>query len=70
MSLNRFNVFVFIIWDAYNQLNIENKLGFILNHDISEKSDRLRRKLEEIENSLIDYLDGSSVFFSETSDSP
>jgi hypothetical protein len=42
MSMHRFNFFVFIIFDAYNQLNIENKLGFILNHDISEKSDRLK----------------------------
>ena len=69
MSMNRFNFFVFIICDAYNQLKIENKLVFILNHDISEKSDRLKRKLEEIENSLIDDLDGLSGFFSETSDS-
>ena len=69
MSMNRFNFFVFIICDAYNQLKIENKLVFILNHDISEKSDRLKRKLEEIENSLIDDLDGLSGFFSEPSDS-
>ena len=68
-SMDRFNFFVFIICDAYNQLNIENKLGFILNHDISEKSDMLKRKLDEIENSLIDDLDRSSGFFSETSDS-
>ena len=69
MSMHRFNFFVFIICDAYNQLNIENKLGFILNHDISEKSDMLKRKLDEIENSLIDDLNRSSGFFSETSDS-
>ena len=69
MSMHRFNFFVYIICDEYNQLNIENKLGFILNHDISEKSDMLKRKLDEIENSLIYDLDRSSEFFSETSDS-
>ena len=67
--MHRFNFFVFIICDAYNQLNIENKLGFILNHDISEKSDKLERNLDEILNYLIDDLDRSSGFFSETSDS-
>ena len=69
MSMHRFNFFVFIICDEYNQLNIENKLGFILNHDISEKSDKLERNLDEILNYLIDDLDRSSGFFSETSDS-
>ena len=48
MGINRFNFFVFIKCGAYNQLNIDNKLGFIVNNDISEKSERLKRKLDEI----------------------
>lgn len=59
MSMNRF---VFIICDSYNQLNIENKLGFLTNNDILEKSERLKRKLDEIERSSDDLNDTSGVF--------
>jgi hypothetical protein len=48
--------------DAYNQLNIENKLGFIVNNDISEKSERQKRKLDKIEPSS-ENLNDISVFF-------
>jgi hypothetical protein len=62
MGINRFNFFVFIKCGAYNQLNIDNKLGFIVNNDISEKSERLKRKLDEIELSS-GNLNDTSVFF-------
>ena len=68
MGMTRFNFFVFIICDSYNQLNIENKLGFIVNNDISEKSERLKRKIDEIEMTTED-LNDTSGFFSDTNDS-
>ena len=49
MGMTRFNLIVFIICDAYNQLNIENKLDFIVNNYISEISERLKRIQEEKE---------------------
>ena len=68
MGMTRFNFFVFIICDSYNQLNIENKIGFIVNNDISEKSERLKRKIDEIEMTSED-LNDTSGFFSDTNDS-
>ena len=50
MGMFRYNFFFFIVCDAYNQLNIENKLGFILNHDITEKSEGQKRKREAKES--------------------
>ena len=69
MGIYRFNFFIFIICDAYNQLNIENKLGFIVNHDIIEKSERQKRKREEAEsNTNEENLNDSSGFFSDSND--
>jgi hypothetical protein len=48
MGIYRFNFFVFLICDAYNQLNIDNKLGFIVNHDIKEKSEAKDKRDELI----------------------
>ena len=67
MGIYRFNFFVFLICDAYNQLNIENKLGFIVNHDITEKSERQKRKREEAD--VVQHrqnMNETSGFFSET----
>ena len=67
MGIYRFNFFVFLICDAYNQLNIKNKLGFIVNHDITEKSERQKRKREEAD--VVQHrqnMNETSGFFSET----
>ena len=69
MCTYRFNFFVFLICDAYNQLNIENKLGFIVNHDITEKSERQKRKREEAD--VVQHrqnMNKTSGFFSETNE--
>jgi hypothetical protein len=69
MGIYRFNFFIFIICDANNQLNIEYKLGFIVNHDIIEKSERQERKREEVEsNTNEENLNDSSGFFSDSND--
>jgi hypothetical protein len=69
MGIYRFNFFIFIICDAYSQLNIENKLGFLVNHDIIEKSERQKRNREETEsNTNAENLNDSSGFFSDTND--
>ena len=69
MGIYRFNFFVFLICDAYNQLNIKNKLGFIVNHDITEKSERQKRKREEAD--VVQHrqnMNETSGFFSETNE--
>ena len=69
MGIYRFNFFVFLICDAYNQLNIENKLGFIVNHDIKEKSERQKRKRDEADVvQLRQNMNDTSGFFSEMSE--
>jgi len=69
MGIYRFNFFVFLICDAYNQLNIDNKLGFIVNHDIKEKSKRQKRKRNEADVvQLRQNMNDTSGFFSEMSE--
>jgi hypothetical protein len=46
MNMNRFNFFLYIICDAYNQLNIDNQLEYLDNNYMSEKSFRYKRNLE------------------------
>jgi len=48
MGIYRINFFIFIIFDAYNQLNIKNKLEFIVNHDITQKSERQKRNAKRL----------------------
>ena len=47
MPVNKYNFFLFILCNAYNQLNIDNKLGFIENHYLTEKSEQAKRKYSE-----------------------
>jgi hypothetical protein len=47
MSANRYNFFLFILCNAYNQLNIDNKLEFIVNYYITEKTEQAKRKYSE-----------------------
>ncbi len=54
---------------VYNQLNIKNKLGFIVNHDITEKNELQKRKREEAD--VVQHQQNMNVtsgFFSETNE--
>jgi len=60
----------FFICDAFNQLNIDKKLGYIQNYYMKEKFEKIKRKFIEISErdaslSRDEDLDQSSVFFSE-----
>ena len=70
MSAHRFNFFIFIMCDAYNQLNVDKKLGFINNNYISQKTAQLKRKYEELKE-LSDlenesHIETSGIFSSES----
>jgi hypothetical protein len=71
MSVNRYNFFIFILCDSYNQLNIDNKLGFIENHYMSEKTDQAKRKYAEPLELIDTDIETSGVFSSDSlSESP
>jgi len=61
---------LFIICDAFNQLNIDKKLGYIQGYYMKEKFEKIKRKFIEITESNASLskdedLDQSSGFFSE-----
>ena len=66
MSVNRYNFFIFILCDSYNQLNIDNKLGFIENHYMSEKTEQAKRKYAEPLELIDTDIETSGVFSSDS----